>query len=175
MSAKSTHETPSTRKCSVCRKTKKLDNFYKDKKGKLGHGYVCKPCAKQKTRKNYYENHEERKKRTRERGQQPEVRAKNRDRLLKKKYGLSADEYDRLLRKQQGVCAICKTDKRDKRDREMPVDHDHKTHAIRGILCDTCNRLLGLFGDDPETIRNAILYLQKWNRSEKRKSKMVST
>ena len=175
MSAKSTNETPPTRKCSVCHKKKKLDDFYKDKKGKWGRGYVCKPCAKQKSTKDYYANHEKRKKSNRQRSQQPEVRARDRDRLLKRKYGLSANDYDRLLRMQQGVCAICKTDKRDKRDREMPVDHNHKTHAIRGILCDTCNRVIGLFGDDPETIRNAIRYLQKWNRSEKRKSKKVST
>jgi hypothetical protein len=32
---------------------------------------------------------------------------------------------------------------------------------IRGVLCFSCNRGLGKFGDDPEIIRSAIAYLRR--------------
>jgi len=39
------------------------------------------------------------------------------------------------------------------------MDHDHKTGELRGLLCDRCNRSIGLLGDDAMTLTRAILYL----------------
>lgn len=52
---------------------------------------------------------------------------------------LPAAEYDQLLTKQNGVCAICG---RPPKTRRLDIDHDHKTGAIRGLLCVRCNRAL---------------------------------
>lgn len=36
----------------------------------------------------------------------------------------------------------------------------HTTGNIRGLLCNTCNRALGMFKDDINILHNAIIYLQ---------------
>lgn len=58
-----------------------------------------------------------------------------------KVYGLTPEQYDELLRRQGGRCAICRGRPKSKR---LAVDHDHKTGAVRGLLCSRCNHdLLG--------------------------------
>lgn len=50
-------------------------------------------------------------------------------------------------------CAICDSAE------PLVVDHDHKTGAIRGMLCNHCNRGLGHFKDDPILLELAANYL----------------
>ena len=72
------------------------------------------------------------------------------------KYRMRRPDFDRMLTRQGGGCAICgRTDTW----RRMSVDHDHVTGAVRGILCDTCNKGIGMFGDDTERVRKALTYL----------------
>lgn len=61
-----------------------------------------------------------------------------------------------MLEEQGGLCAICGN------PLEVPcVDHDHETNQVRGLLCNPCNRGLGLFKDKPETLRSAAAYIEK--------------
>ena len=46
------------------------------------------------------------------------------------------------------------------------VDHCHETGAFRGILCNHCNRALGLFVDNVSTLNNAISYLENWMKEK---------
>lgn len=56
--------------------------------------------------------------------------------MIEKTYGLTAGQYDALLASQGGRCAICRARPKSKR---LAVDHDHKTGAVRGLLCGRCN------------------------------------
>jgi len=42
---------------------------------------------------------------------------------------------------------------------DLVVDHDHKKNTIRGMLCNRCNKGLGLFRDDPDLLEYARIYL----------------
>src|SRR3954463_3846538 len=78
---------------------------------------------------------------------------------LKKKFGITPEQYGEMLLQQGGVCAICRVGTTCLRGHTMPVDHDHKTGKVRGLLCGTCNSLLGYAKDDPAVLKSAIQYL----------------
>ena len=79
---------------------------------------------------------------------------------LKQKYGITPERYDDMLAAQGGVCAVCGTPPEDPRGYRMHVDHCHDTGRVRGILCGSCNRGMGNFGDDIARLEAAIRYLQ---------------
>lgn len=66
--------------------------------------------------------------------------------------------YATLLHRQNNKCAICKEE--FKHLDKHAIDHDHVTGNIRGLLCGTCNKLLGCARDNKDTIRNMIKYLE---------------
>jgi hypothetical protein len=53
--------------------------------------------------------------------------------------GITDDAYTALLEAQGGHCALCPATPKTRR---LSVDHDHKTGAVRGLLCHRCNRAL---------------------------------
>jgi len=65
-----------------------------------------------------------------------------------------------MLKEQNGVCKICKRFRIASNKGHMTVDHCHKTGIIRGILCNWCNRGIGLFEDNLEFLENAKQYLK---------------
>ena len=89
----------------------------------------------------------------------PAVRKRYRRWVLKTKYGLTQEQYDAKLAAQNGGCCICETKEPGGRG-VFPVDHDHETGVIRGLLCDNCNNGLGRFQDNPEFLRRAATYLE---------------
>jgi len=76
---------------------------------------------------------------------------------FKKRAGIGFHGYCELWKKQKGCCAICGV----KSERQLLVDHDHKTGKIRGLLCRDCNVGLGYFRDSKESLKKAIKYLAK--------------
>jgi hypothetical protein len=85
--------------------------------------------------------------------------------MLSRLYGLSRDEYAAILWAQGGVCAICRRPEtartKDGRPRPLAVDHDHKTGVIRGLLCTSCNTLLGKKRDEVGFFQRAAVYLMR--------------
>lgn len=42
----------------------------------------------------------------------------------------------------------------------LHIDHDHSTGKIRGVLCEKCNKGIGLFNDSADLLKSAIKYLK---------------
>jgi hypothetical protein len=74
-------------------------------------------------------------------------------------------DYKQLHQKQNGLCAICGNLETAADGyggtRTLAADHNHTTGNIRELLCGHCNKMLGHFNDNPETLEAAAAYLQK--------------
>lgn len=150
-----------TRRCYHCGETKVLDLFPKHKGNPKGRGYQCKRCCRLKTLR-YRRDHPERVAET-ERKRHRIKDFANLDRCLLYSKGLPIGGYDLLFEKQGGKCAICGADHCGGRwNARFHVDHNAETGTVRGLLCNKCNRGLGLFNDHPERLRNAAKYLESF-------------
>jgi cytochrome c1 len=141
-------EPGATKVCARCKVEKPAtdEHFCRAAKGSKWFQSYCKPCAVEYTADASKHN--------------PKYRLRFRRRNLRRNYGLTVEQYEALYRAQGGVCAICKGVPTGKRAR-LAVDHDHETGAVRGLLCDHCNRGLGGFRDNPERLRLAAEYVEK--------------
>lgn len=133
--------------CTNCKTSKKLEEFHKNRKSKDGSTSWCKTCANTSSKAWNKVNLE-----------------KAKDFKLKRRYGISFEDYCQLLRRQNGTCAICKNpenyfDYRTKKLKLLSVDHDHKNGNVRGLLCEPCNKALGLFKDNIDALNRAVKYL----------------
>lgn len=129
---------PLEKPCSHCHIVKPLTDFHLNPAtldGRQGH---CKSCNLI-----YVKEWQKRK---------PE---KHKTWYHKYKYGLTSEMEAKFLDKQNGVCAICGTSP------PQVVDHCHNTRAVRGLLCNSCNIGLGLFGDNVNNLLRAIAYLKQ--------------
>ena len=138
--------------CTVCQQSKELSEFYSYKANKDGKMYRCKPCDNE-ARKKWKNKNPER------------SHQSQRGRNLKHKYGITLDEYKTMLDNQHGCCAICKVKENNalfgaNRTLNFAVDHCHTTGKVRGLLCNQCNRGLGMFKDDIKILVKALEYLQ---------------
>jgi hypothetical protein len=61
-----------------------------------------------------------------------------------KRYNITLDQYNEMFNKQEGKCAICKKHQNEI-NKTLCVDHNHKTNAVRQLLCHTCNVTLSYF------------------------------
>jgi hypothetical protein len=92
--------------------------------------------------------------------------SKTRERQLVSLYGISEQEYQSMLERQGGVCAICRkpetaTHAKSGVVKRLNVDHCHETGQIRGLLCQSCNRAIGLLNHDKDLFHQAIAYLSR--------------
>lgn len=125
---------------------------------------LCGACYMRK----YRQEHPEyvARKQARERRVYAENHEYYRDIRLKYKFGMSYGDYARILAAQSGVCAICGRPPGRKR---LSVDHDRKCcpgvrscgQCVRGLLCESCNRAVGLFRDDVAVLERALAYVAR--------------
>ena len=69
-------------------------------------------------------------------------------------FGMEPNEYVALIEHQEGRCDICG------KLGSLDLDHDHKDETVRGLLCRSCNLLLGIAKDNIYILENAIEYLK---------------
>lgn len=81
------------------------------------------------------------------------------DKQLRKDFGIGLETYCEMLRDQNGVCKICFQPPSHGRI-YLSVDHDHKTGAIRGLLCNECNFAIAHLKDSLFNLESAFLYLR---------------
>ena len=81
---------------------------------------------------------------------------------LKRSYGLSQEQTAALFVRQNGRCRICAIRFVEVGRKATQVDHDHKTGRVRGLLCRGCNLTLGFAKDDPDRLRKAAEYLERF-------------
>lgn len=63
----------------------------------------------------------------------------------------------------QDHCDCCGRNPRESRrgNQSLCLDHDHVTGAFRGWLCHACNLGIGLLGDNADSLRRALAYLER--------------
>ena len=89
---------------------------------------------------------------------------------MTRRHGLGRDGVEAILASQNGGCAICHVLYEDVPGRRLAMDHDHAhcpgdkgcPDCVRGMLCNRCNNLLRLSGDDTALLAEAISYLARW-------------
>jgi hypothetical protein len=133
------------KKCPKCGVEKPLSEFHKDKYNKDGITRNCGKCATSQSKEWYRKN--------------PHVK---RNANLFREYGISLEEFENMKIKQQGKCAICKNVFKNSVD--TCVDHNHTTGQVRELLCNHCNRAIGLFRESIDTVKSALNYLKKYNK-----------
>ena len=82
------------------------------------------------------------------------------DKQMQRNYGIDLSTYNRMFQEQGGVCKICNLPQKSTRNDRLAVDHCHETGKVRGLLCDGCNRGIGLLKDDYRIIERAASYLR---------------
>jgi len=80
---------------------------------------------------------------------------------LRTYYGLTVEQFDAMRAAQNDACAICF------RAFTTPyVDHDHVTGLVRGLLCSSCNKNLGVF-EKPGYAEACAAYLDRHEKSKR--------
>jgi hypothetical protein len=126
--------------------------------------YRCASCARKRNReatrrwrKNHPDRHREKNRRWAKANPERQRKIDRRARL-RTRYGLDEEDYDALRRSQNGKCAICL------QPWSLVVDHAHDQgrglHAVRGLLCLTCNTGLGMFRDRSDLLNRGAEYLK---------------
>lgn len=153
------------KRCSKCAEEKPHDQFYAQRARPDGLCPWCKACHSAHSKARYAEQHQ--KVVERQRVYDREHADERRDKHLRRLYGITLAEYLQRLADQGNACAVCRRAfvPGAPRNKAVCVDHDHDTGQVRGLLCHSCNRGLGLLGDNPEVVQRALAYLLTTTRS----------
>ncbi len=80
-------------------------------------------------------------------------------------YGITGPARTALWEGQGRKCKVCSIAvefyREGPMDRRACVDHCHETGKIRGVLCSTCNLVLGKVKDNPYRLRELANYLEE--------------
>lgn len=137
-----------TKVCSSCKVEKPKTEYHKRLDRPCGVKSICKECVliypKEKKRAEGY----------------------SRRYGLLRSYGITLEDFEKMLISQDYKCIICNIHSDSvmshKTHRHLCVDHCHDTGMIRGLLCNNCNRAIGILKDDPQVLLNAYNYLIKY-------------
>ena len=160
------------RTCTVCKKSKQKIEFRFHKRNSSTGGFHSKQCLqcisddkKIWVELNWYKVNESNKRYNRDNAHI--IRGNKLSKYWPGTDWKSATEkYAELLTAQNGVCALCGCAETRLHPStgtvwDLAVDHCHTTNKVRGLLCNACNRGLGLLDDSVEGLQRAVEYLKK--------------
>lgn len=126
--------------CRQCGELRLLTQYQKKAAAKDGLTHRCKVCTN-----------------TNDQGRWNKLPYEKKRAAGLRKYGLTISEYGAMVERQANTCQIC-----TRQFVTAPhVDHDHTSGKVRGLLCTECNKGLGHFRDDIESLERAATYLRK--------------
>jgi hypothetical protein len=139
---------PNSKTCTTCLVFKLLEEFPKGNSRYERHS-MCRKCHADRSLE-YRTLHPQK------------AAASKRKSWLKKLYKMTPENYDQMYSKQEGVCAICLKPPQNvakAAHNKLNIDHNHTTGEVRGLLCNRCNRAIGLFEDNSNLLAAATKYL----------------
>lgn len=156
------------KRCTKCGEEKLLEEFHSrpDRASKKSR---CKACQVEYLREWRARNPDKMRSYREAQIADGRLYRQNRAYKFKSQYGITVEEFDQMLIDQKGQCALCSADisaggegrGKGMRTGNAAVDHDHVTGKVRGLLCITCNLMLGYAKDDPALLGAAIDYLKE--------------
>lgn len=155
------------KKCFICQTIKDYSCFGKDASSRDGYAYECKSCKNQRMRQYRPPLTEALKTRQKHYQEQEPIKRKRTERACSRRFrslgiDLTPDICIAKYNEQNRTCAICGMSETIN-SIALALDHDHTTGAIRGLLCRKCNGGLGLFRYNPNFLRKAAVYLEKYS------------
>lgn len=127
------------KKCTYCLETKELSDFYKSSGNNKGIKPFCKGCSRKAKHKQRHKDIG--KTREKERLAHRRNKEQRQNFYRHKHYGLTVQQWESMVVRQGNACAICRGTARN--GRPLCVDHNHKTGAVRDLLCERCNLIVG--------------------------------
>ena len=131
--------------CTQCKKDKPEGDYYvrKDRPSGKGRLSECKECMKSRVMDRYKKD--------------PDL---VNDKRAAKVYGITLEQVQEMREQSGGICSICNREGKHHHKR-LVIDHDHNTGKVRGLICSTCNSMIGWCGEDTQTLQNLIDYLNR--------------
>lgn len=146
-----------TKLCPNCKEDLPASAFNKSNR-RDGYQTYCRACHNKMQREKYNSDPMAKVKRQLRAGRRKERNPEaDRRAELQRLYGITLEKYVEMFVAQGEVCAICKEKCQTKKS--LSVDHDHQTGIVRGLLCNRCNRALGMFKDNKILLIRAAQYL----------------
>lgn len=137
--------------CNTCGVLKPRDAYYKTSRD--GMRGLCKPCYLAKRFRQlrsdpikWAQHLENNRKIGRRHGRKYQ---------LKNLYSLSMPDYTLMKVTQNGHCFICG----EFRGEKLVVDHNHRTRAVRKLLCQRCNTFVGFVETRPDLLSRVLDYV----------------
>ena len=127
---------------------------------------ICSSCNTAAVRRWREKNRERDRARSREWAQRnrPRLRVLKRAEKLRRVYGITVDEWERVFSAQGHCCGNPGCKVKEPGGNYWMTDHDHTTGRVRGILCWSCNVVLGLMHDNVDRLRGAAHYVTMHQR-----------
>lgn len=145
--------------CTGCAQVKSVVLFPRNAETPCGFDPRCSQCRHDRRVERRKENHND-------------ILTKENTSWRVTKYGITYETYLRLYESQNGLCFLCEQpevhiDARNGKAKSLAVDHDHRCcpevgrscgRCIRGLLCWSCNQMLGHVELKPKLVEKFNLF-----------------